>query len=124
MTSNVKKIIKFDKQKISNLIQQSFRQTTAQYFAECQKVISDKNAFPDFPNQDIVDTGALKSSGQIVQQDGQTQLSWDVPYALQVHEGYTLRNGKQQKARPWTKVALTKMDFLKVFKDNLVTNFR
>jgi len=105
MPSNRKSLIKFNKQKIANLVKRAFKETTTQYFEECQRVISDSNAFPEFPNQDIIDTGTLKASGKVFQSDGKFEAVWTAPYAIYVHEGYTLRNGKQQKGRPWTEKA-------------------
>jgi hypothetical protein len=69
---------------------------------EFTEIISEPGAFPDFPDSDIVDTGALRASQQLeFVSSTDARFTWSVDYALYVHEGYTLRNGKEQPGRPW-----------------------
>ena len=101
----------FNKRKIRNIITKAFAETCQEYFTECQDVIADNNAFIDFPNQDIIDTGNLRNSGSLTKvDDAHYVIDYDTNYALYVHEGYTLRNGGKQKGRPWTKVAEEKLN--------------
>lgn len=70
--------------------------------------------------RDIVDTGILRQSyGQSVELAGRDGLqvlhNWNTRYALAVHNGYRLRNGRQMPARPWTKEPLER--FTKIFED-------
>jgi hypothetical protein len=119
MIGKRKALIKFNQKKLMSMVKKVFKETTQEYFEECQKVIEDPNAFPQFPNQDIVDTGALKNSGKLVTKSGKYTAEWKVPYAVYVHEGYTLRNGREQSPRPWTELAKKRMDFDKVLGDKL-----
>ncbi|MGB3208701.1 MAG: hypothetical protein WBB28_27240 [Crinalium sp.] len=43
------------------------------------------------------------------------QFSWNVPYAVQVHEGAVLKSGTELPARPWTREAIARTDLTKVF---------
>ena len=83
----------------------AFRETVLIMDAEYKLTISDPNAFArlGFTNQDIVDTGRLRASQQFnFAGTGKAIYSWPVDYSIYVHEGYTLRNGRQQLGRPWT----------------------
>lgn len=83
----------------------AFKQTVLIMDAEYKLTISDPNAFAGigFPGQDIVDTGRLRASQQFdFAGIGKAIYSWPVDYDIYVHEGYTLRNGRQQLGRPWT----------------------
>ncbi len=82
---------------------------------EFTKVISEPGAFAGFDG-DIVDTGRLRASQKLeFLNASEAQFSWDVEYALYVHEGYKLRNGKQQAGRPWTTEGLKRFDAQKTF---------
>jgi aspartate/tyrosine/aromatic aminotransferase len=116
---NRKSLVKFNKQKVVNMVKKAFKETTQQYFEECQKVIKDPNAFTQFPNQDIVDTGALRDSGKIIAKQGNYKAIWTMDYAVYVHEGYTKRNGGIQPARPWTELARDRMNFDEVLGSKL-----
>jgi hypothetical protein len=41
------------------------------------------------------------------------------PYALYVHEGYTLRNGNEQPGRPWLRRAEEELDLEGIFTEAL-----
>lgn len=90
---------------------EAFQETCFLLGREFTQVISEVGAFDTFPDRDLVDTGALRASQQLdFISPTEAQFSWTVDYALYVHEGYTLRNGKQQPGRPWTKLALDRLD--------------
>lgn len=89
--------------KLGNIATQAFQQTCRELGEEYKKVIEDSNAFSDFKGQDIVDTGALRDSQQLIfTNKGGAEFSWSVPYSIYVHQGYTLRNGRRQPGRQWT----------------------
>lgn len=89
---------------ILNAARKAIKPTADHILAKSKEVIEEEGAFPAFPDRDIVDTGALRDSGIALKiTDDRYQLSWQRDYAIYVHEGYTLRNGNQQKGRPWTK---------------------
>lgn len=80
------------------------------------QVISDPNAFPEFPGQDIVDRGELRASQQlrfIKPEVG--QFDWSVDYGIHVLTGYTLRNGTTQPGRDWIKLGLEQFDLQATF---------
>jgi len=56
--------------------------------------------------RDIIDTGALDSSQQLLRSRGEWLWLWTAPHALIVHEGATLRNGGEYPARRWTRRAV------------------
>ena len=72
---------------------------------------------PPFPSgRDIVDTGELRDSQEIAFPSPVTaQIRYPTHYALYVHEGYTLRNGRRQPARPWTTDAVEEYDLAQGF---------
>ncbi len=98
----------------------AFQTTMIELGETFQEVIEDVGAFPDFPQSDIVDTGALRNSQQIdFPQPGSVNFDWSVEYAAFVHEGYTLQNGNQQPGRPWTKAGLTRFNVQMRYAENL-----
>ena len=104
--------ISLNVKKINPIIAKSFRATALLLSREFTMVISDPGAFPEFPGQDIVDTGALRRSQQVGFPSPTTALyQWPVEYALYVHEGYTRQNGTVVPARRWTQEGLRRFDF-------------
>lgn len=98
----------------------AFERTMRQLGQDFQNVIEEVGAFPDFPQSDIVDTGALKNSQTITfPSPGTVVFEWPVEYAPYVHDGYTLKNGAQQPGRPWTAIGLDRFDPAAQFQVNL-----
>ena len=86
----------------SKRVKLAFLKTGQELGAKYKETIEDPNAFPEFPGQDIVDTGDLRDSQKMrISNDSQIEFSWDVPYAIYVLNGYTLRNGRTQPGRDW-----------------------
>ena len=86
------------------------------FFAENVAVISDPSAFLDFPGQDIVDTGRLRASTQFEFESPEIAVfSWSVEYAAYVHEGYVAADGRVVLGRPWTEVAIERLEPEKTF---------
>jgi len=101
---------KIDFNPIKRAAIQAFKKTARLYAEECQKVISDPQAFPDYPGRDIVDSGKLRDSQRLAFfQDRLALLTWDAPYSLFVYLGYTTRNGTRP-GRPWGKVASDRLN--------------
>jgi hypothetical protein len=74
---------------------------------EFRKEIEDEKwRWTDGALRDIVDTGALRDSQKIEREGDTVYFSWNVPYALYVHEGVVLRSGAVLPARPWTRTAI------------------
>lgn len=66
--------------------------------------------------RNIVDTGDLRDSQEHQKVDELNhQFSWNVPYAIQVHEGAVLKSGTELPARPWTREAIARTDLTEVF---------
>jgi hypothetical protein len=94
----------------------AFKETCFLQGSKFTEVISDPNAFADFPAQDIVDTGQLRASQQLDFVGATVAIfSWNVDYAYHVWAGYTLRNGKEQPGRDWIKLGFSKLDFQQTF---------
>lgn len=57
--------------------------------------------------RDVIDTGELRRSyaGERASPTDHDH-SWNVDYAMAVHEGYVLKNGTRMPGRPWTKEPL------------------
>jgi hypothetical protein len=105
---------------ITNAVKRAFKDTTLIFAAENIKAISEVGAFSSHPDSDIVDTGRLRASQQIHQiADTQAELSWDVDYALYVHEGYVMKNGRVIVGRPWTTKTAERMNIQQTF-DRLI----
>lgn len=66
--------------------------------------------------RDIVDTGALLKSRKTNFSGTGCSFSWDVPYAMAIHEGVTLKNGTRLPPRRWTEKAEKNVDLPKAFK--------
>lgn len=70
--------------------------------------------------RDIVDLGNLLGAKQVNPiSSTRLQFSWDVDYALSVHNGSTYRNGTTTPPRPWTQVALDRFNFQQRYAENL-----
>ena len=82
------------------------------------EVISSNGYFSGFPG-DIVDTGALRASKEVTVSGPYVRIlrygGTAAPYALFVHEGYTLRNGQEQPGRPWITRAAEDLDINATF---------
>lgn len=115
--------VKLGRKVIDTAVTKSFKSTALLLSREFVMVISDPGAFPEFPGQDIVDTGALRRSQQVGFPSPTTVLyQWPVDYALYVHEGYTRQNGTVVPPRRWTNLALKRFDFDKKFEVVLAKN--
>lgn len=91
---------------------QAFQETMIELGQTFQEVIQETGAFSDFPQSDIVDTGALRDSQTVeFPTPGAVMFDWPIDYAGYVHEGYTLQNGNTQPERPWTKVGMARFNF-------------
>ncbi len=99
------------------VLHEAFRETMMLMGVEFTKAItSDIWGWPDGASRDIVDTGRLRDSYQLViNQPTVAQHIWSTEYAAAVHEGAVLKNGGMLTARPWTKIGLRDNDFAEVF---------
>lgn len=96
----------------------AFRDTCYFVQAEIIKTISDPNAFPDFPGQDIVDEGELRANQQPPEfnSDGtEATFANTAEHAYWVYNGYTKRNGEEQPGRAWIDATLERVDFQGTF---------
>lgn len=101
---------------INDAVKTAFKDTALLLAAENTKAISEVGAFGSHPDSDIVDTGRLRSSQQLdFTGDTTADLSWPVEYALYVHEGYVLRNGRVVIGRPWSELARDRLDVQRTF---------
>lgn len=101
----------------------ALNKTAQAYERKTVQLISKPGAFSGFPG-DIVDTGLLRASKD-VRRDSEFAVTISyggtaAPYALFVHEGYTLRDGSQQPGRPWLKQAQEELDIDAVFTEFFV----
>lgn len=118
--SRSKVSVNFNGGAIKGAALQAFQETMIELGQTFQEVIQETGAFSDFPQSDIVDTGALRDS-QIVEfpTPGAVMFDWPVDYAGYVHEGYTLQNGNTQPGRPWTKVGMARFNVQMRYAENL-----
>lgn len=71
--------------------------------------------------RNIVDFGQLRSSQKlIIIKPGLARFVWATEYAIYVHEGVTLRNGRQLPGRPWTQKGLELYDWQAAFEKLLL----
>lgn len=101
---------------INEAVKKAFKETALLYKAENVKVISEVGAFPSHPDSDIVNTTNLRKSTDLqFTGDLEAELSWNVEYAVYVHEGYVKRNGTVIIGRPWTTKARERLDIQRTF---------
>lgn len=101
---------------VTGKAREAFKELAMLFFAENVAVISEPGAFLDFPNQDIVDTGRLRASTQFEFESPVIAVfSWSVEYAPYVHEGYVTADGRVVLGRPWTEVAIERLEPEKTF---------
>ncbi len=120
--SSYKVTVKIDS--IDAATEQSFKEAVFIVGREFTRVITEPRTWEGFEGtRDIVDKGQLRSSQQVVfTQPLEAIYSWPVEYAAYVHEGYTLRNGREIKGRPWTQVALEEFDAQAAFEQRYRAN--
>ena len=113
--SSYKLTLKIDQ--INAATERAFTETAFILGREFTRVISEPRTWAGWDNsRDIVDTGQLRSSQQLVfTAPLEAIYSWPVEYAAYVHEGYTLRNGTRVEGRPWTVVAQQEFDTQQAF---------
>jgi hypothetical protein len=103
---------KFQRQKVKAI------KATAEQFLKVanQSIAAPIWEYPIAPSpRDIVDTGALLRSGHLVNAPNGWSVIWDVPYAVYIHEGVSLKNGTKLPPRRWTNHALKKFDIYAYF---------
>lgn len=114
----------------SNIADAAFLQTVRQLDQKYIEIFYHAGYFEGFPSSDIIDTGKLVNSQSFSTTGfGKVEFTWDaengqgVSYASFVHDGYTLRNGLQQRGRPWTVDIQNEFDFVAQFQENLSRHF-
>lgn len=102
---------------INAAAEQAFKETAFLLGQEFTRVITEPRTWDGFEGaRDIVDSGQLRSSQQIVFPDPMAAVySWPVEHAIYVHQGYTLRNGREIQGRPWTTIATQEFDVQQAF---------
>jgi hypothetical protein len=102
--------------RISETAKEAFAETALLFERELTQVMSEPGAFPSHPDSDIVDTGQLRASQTVNKvSDFQSDFSYPTEYALYVHEGYTMKNGRVIIGRPWTEKAAENLNVEAVF---------
>lgn len=102
--------------KLEKAAEQAFKETCLIAHRNIIQVISEPGAFPDYPDSDIVDKGILRASQQPPEiQGGTAILRNTASYSAYVYLGYTLRNGKEVKGRPWMQEGINRTDIQKTF---------
>lgn len=98
-------------------IAKAFQTTCLSLDSELKSAIVDPIwDYPRSPSpRNIVDTGALRDSQQMLVEGNEATWTWDVPYALYVHEGVTLRSGTVIPPRRWTQFAVDETNIPEVF---------
>lgn len=114
--------INVDTALLNKVLSKAFKKTCENLGEKMTEIIEREGGYsPPFPaGRDIVDTGALRESQSIEYLTPvHARITYDIHYALYVHEGYTLRNGKIQSGRPWTWDAVNELDIAKDFSKEL-----
>jgi hypothetical protein len=100
----------------------AFEKTCDKLCDKMTEIIEREGAYsPPFPaDRDIVDTrDLLKSQHSEKVNPYLIQISYNVDYALLVHEGYTKKDETHQPGRPWMIDAVDELDMKKTFEDEL-----
>lgn len=107
-----------NRDKIRRAVREAYKETVMLVGVECTKEISRVQQWQGFDDlRDIVDTGQLRASQQIVFTDDDTsaEIQYNTEYAAPVHEGAVInyQNGNQRiiQPRPWIRTALSNIDF-------------
>lgn len=116
----------FKDAELNAAIERTFKDVVLLAGVEFTRVITEPRTWEGFEGaRDIVDTGQLRSSQQLTFTSPlEAVYSWPIGYALYVHEGYTLRNGREVKGRPWTQIALQEFDVEQKFTALYAANLR
>ncbi len=117
--------ITLNKALLNKRLSKAFEKTCDRLGSKMTEIIEREGGYtPPFPTgRDIVDTGALKESQSIERVTPfKTVFHYDTDYALYVHEGYTLRNGKMQPSRPWMWDGINELDIEKTFIEEFENN--
>lgn len=124
--------IKIDTKKLNSAIARSFDKTLDRLSESLDYAIdADLYEYPRTTKRksgeivssprNLVDLGNLRDSKVIARSsDGNAaEFSWDVPYSLAVHEGYTTKTGKDVPPRRWTEKGIEEADPITFFTDAL-----
>lgn len=122
--------IKIDRGKLNGVINRAFDKTTDRVSEAMDNAITDD--IYDFPREtkrrnktivssprDIVDLGNLLDSKVVARSSNSAELSWNVDYALGVHDGYTTKTGKDVPPRKWTEKGIEEADPITFFGEAL-----
>lgn len=102
--------------KIDQAAKRAFADLAELAEAKMVQVISEERTWPGFADaRDIVDTGLLRNNRGLAINGLTAVYFFSQEYALYVHEGYTLRNGRNVPGRPWTTIALQEINVAKTF---------
>lgn len=117
--------VKVNSKKLRRKAEKAFKKTCFRLGRSFTQVISEPGAFPEFPGQDIVDTGRLRASQQLdFLSPGYARFSWNTAYAAFVLRGYQKRNGQRQPGRNWVAEGLRRADIDRVFKEEVSKEFK
>lgn len=100
----------------------AFEKTCKKLCDKMTEIIEREGGYsPPFPpGRDIVDSrDLLKSQHSEPVNPYHTVISYNVDYALLVHEGYTKKDETSQPGRPWMLDAVDELDIVKSFEDEL-----
>lgn len=112
------KQVRLDKRKITDKAEKAFKTACLLMSRQFTFAISKATwSYPVPPSpRDIVDSGQLRASQLITfVTPSHCIFSWNVDYALYVHEGYTTTKGTQIPGRPWTEAVIAKDNFLALY---------
>lgn len=107
---------------LNKVLSKAFKKTCENLVEKMTEIIEREGGYsPPFPaGRDIVDTGALKESQSIEYlTPTHARITYDVDYAMDVHEGCTLNSGKRMAGRPWTWDAVDELDVVNDFSEQL-----
>ena len=107
-----------NRDKIRRAMREAYKETVMLIGIECTKEISRVQQWEGFNDlRDIVDTGQLRASQQIVftDEDTSAEIQYNTEYAAPVHEGAVIKykNGNRRtiKPRPWIRAAMRNINF-------------
>lgn len=102
--------------KLERAATEAFKETCLITHRNIIQVISEPGAFDGFPDSDLIDTGLLRASQQPPEIQGDTAIFRNVSsYSAYVYLGYTLRNGKEVKGRPWMQEGIDRTNIQATF---------
>ena len=112
--------VRIDRRALNDPLERAFRQTMFRLGRSFTEVISDPNAFSNFPGQDLVDKGQFRASQRLnFPAPGKALFSWNVDHAIYLLKGWQTRSGTKVEGRNWITEGIKRCNTDATFKEEI-----